>query len=261
MISLRPSFSAFFTHLFSFMRNYANPTLIVGIVLLMGAVGSAAAQNLSFPEDLTIRRQNASSQYIVYVSGSDPNLLKRVKTIVPDAFSSTLSSGQRIVQIGRYSSADLAQRRVEQLQQSGLSAQVTTVAPKVATYTYPAQTEIPITLPGVPRSPSTPSSLPPIAPGNALTAIPIEVTPLPAPPSVAIDVPPASGIKNRYFVIIPSTVGSVLDKARNIVPTARLTSSDRGTYIEVQGYPDRPSAETLNATMRSQGLDSRVIYF
>jgi len=253
-------------------RNYTKiaPTVLAGIVFLIGA--AAAAQNTSFPEDLTIRRQGntGSKQYLVYVSGSDPNLLKRVKTVVPDAFNSRLSSGQRIVQIGRYSSLDMAQKRIEQLQQSGLSAQVATVPSKVSTYNpppiatpipVPTQTEIPITLPGVPRSPGS-SSLPPTNAGT-LIPIPTEVVPLPPPPSVAIEVPPATApnVKNRYFVIIPSTVDAVLDKARNIVPTARLTSSDRGTYIEVQGYPDRPSAETLNATLRSQGLDSRVIYF
>ena len=46
-----------------------------------------------------------------------------------------------------------------------------------------------------------------------------------------------------------------------IAPNAQLRSSYRGTYIEVQGYPDRGSAETLSQTIRRQGFDSRVVFF
>jgi hypothetical protein len=33
-----------------------------------------------------------------------------------------------------------------------------------------------------------------------------------------------------------------------------------GTFIEVQKYPDRSSADSLNRTLRKQGFDARVIY-
>jgi hypothetical protein len=214
---------------------------------------SSTLAQTSFPEDLTIQRQPTDrgvNQYLVYVQGSDSNLLRRVKTVVPDAFTGRLNSGQRVIQIGRFSTLNLAQRRVEELQSSGISAQIA-VAPKVVTYSnppiavpIPTPTEIPITLPRTTKNPNTSSQV----------YVPVPDANLP-------DLPLAnSNIKNRYFVIIPSTVDTVLEKAQSIVPTARLTSSDRGTYIEVQGYSDRASAETLNATMRSRGLDSRVIF-
>jgi hypothetical protein len=68
-------------------------------------------------------------------------------------------------------------------------------------------------------------------------------------------------VRNRYYVIVPSSLESVLQKARAIAPTARMAVSERGTYVELQGFSDRGSADTLTRTVRSQGLDARVIYF
>lgn len=231
-----------------------------GILLGLSLGQICLAQNVSFPEDVTIRRNTNlpsnptvinSSQYLVYVP--DPANLLNIKTVAPDAFVSNLDSGQRVVQIGRFNNLDLAQKRVDELKRSGLDAQlqpargVTTQVPS-----NPIPTTIPITptvgLPDVPNSAS-------------VLTIPPVVTPLPAPPSITENSTPREASGNRFFVIIPSTEDSVLGKARTIVPSARLTSTTRGTYIEVQGYPDRPSAETLNVTMRSQGLDTRVIFF
>lgn len=65
----------------------------------------------------------------------------------------------------------------------------------------------------------------------------------------------------HYFVIVPTSSVSELQRVQTVVPTAQLRSSYRGTYIEVQGFPDRISAETLNLTMRRQNFDSRVVYF
>ena len=59
----------------------------------------------------------------------------------------------------------------------------------------------------------------------------------------------------HYFVIVPTSSVSELQRVQTVVPTAQLRSSYRGTYIEVQGFPDRISAETLNLTMRRQNLD------
>ena len=64
----------------------------------------------------------------------------------------------------------------------------------------------------------------------------------------------------RYFVIIPTGSVSELQRVQAIAPTAQLRSSYRGTYIEVQGYPDRASAETLSGTIRRQGFDTRVVF-
>jgi hypothetical protein len=65
----------------------------------------------------------------------------------------------------------------------------------------------------------------------------------------------------HYFVIIPMGLTSELQRVQAIAPNAQMRSSYRGTYIEVQGFPDRNSAETLNLTIRRQGFDSRVVYF
>jgi hypothetical protein len=62
-------------------------------------------------------------------------------------------------------------------------------------------------------------------------------------------------------VIIPTGTVSELQRVQAIAPSAQLRSSYRGTYIEVQGHPDRTSAETLNLTIRRQGFDSRVVFF
>jgi len=238
-----------------------------GILLGLDLGNICLAQNASFPQDVTIRRSNVSNstaginQYLVYAS--DPVDLIRIKTAAPDAFIGSLDSGQKVVQIGRFNNLDFAQKRVEELRRLGIDAKVQTAKvqqPQILTTANPNNSSaIPISpsssaviLPDVPYAPT---------PNGANNLIPVpSVTTLPAPPSVTEQIGrQANG--NRYFVIIPSTVAAVLDKARTIVPTAKLNSSDRGTYIEVQGYPDRSSADTLNATMRSQGLDSRVIYF
>jgi hypothetical protein len=260
-----------------------------GILLGLSLGQICLAQNVSFPEDVTIRRKSnpvpslplnpvASpniatpnvattniSQYVVYVP--DPANLPKVKTVVPDAFVSNLDSGQRVVQIGRFNNLDLAQKRVDELKRSGLDAQLQTA--RVA--------QIPVQVPSNPPIPTTPKTIPiapavglpdvpsvpvtPVTNSARVLTIPPVVTPLPAPPSVTENSTPKENSGNRFFVIIPSTEDSVLGKARAIVPSARLTSTTRGTYIEVQGYPDRSSAETLNVTMRSQGLDTRVIFF
>jgi hypothetical protein len=64
----------------------------------------------------------------------------------------------------------------------------------------------------------------------------------------------------RYYVIIPSASDTLLEKSRGIVPTAKISSSRLGQYIEVQGFNKRSYAEALNSKMRSQGFNSRVIY-
>ncbi len=64
----------------------------------------------------------------------------------------------------------------------------------------------------------------------------------------------------RYYVIIPSPSDALLEKSRGVVPSAKISSSRLGQYIEVQGFNKRSYAEALNAKMRSQGFNSRVIY-
>jgi S-layer homology domain len=64
----------------------------------------------------------------------------------------------------------------------------------------------------------------------------------------------------RYYVIIPSPSDALLEKSRGVVPSAKISSSRLGQYIEVQGFNKRSYAEALNSKMRSQGFNSRVIY-
>ncbi|MCY7333111.1 MAG: hypothetical protein LH649_10745 [Pseudanabaena sp. CAN_BIN31] len=92
--------------------------------------------------------------------------------------------------------------------------------------------------------------------------LPPQIQPYPnqaMPPIAAQNLPNSAQL--RYFVIIPTGLVSELQRVQAIAPNAQLRSSYRGTYIEVQGYPDRPSADTLNSTIRRQGFDSRVAFF
>ncbi len=120
-------------------------------------------------------------------------------------------------------------------------------------------------LPGVPGSefPSTQNNTQNNIPNNG-----IEIVRSPqAIPQISQPIPAIAnqGAVNtsqlRYFVIIPTGSVSELQRVQAIAPNAQLRSSYRGTYIEVQGYPDRGSAETLSGTVRRQGFDTRVVYF
>ena len=182
----------------------------------------------SFPSDITIIRRTGASesrpvkpQHIVYIA--DPTMLAKARTVVPDAFVTNLSTGQQVVQVGRFDNLEFAQNQLFKLRTVGLNAQL-------------QSPNLPPFLPNVPANVNLPVTRPP-APTENLA------------------------LRNRYFVIIPSVDAALLSQVQVIVPTARLNSSYRGSYIEVQGYPDRPSAETLNATMRSRGLNTRVVFF
>jgi len=271
----------------------------LGLLALANVASPVMAQNSSFPEDsiapsIPINRATSfpapsnfsntipsnANQYVVYVPRNNPMVLQQVRAIVPDAFSGRLDNGQSVVQIGRFNNSNLAQRRVEQLKQMGLSADVATVSTKLAT-TMPVtdpffSTSAPTNTLGVPNLPPSnfpsnfpndlpgvPSAIPPAGQGTIEISRPqqtYQATPQ-LPGQTASINPPPEVSRNRYFVIIPSAADAILQKTRNIVPTARLTATERGTYIEVQGYPERRSADTLSSTLRSQGLDSRVIYF
>jgi hypothetical protein len=126
-------------------------------------------------------------------------------------------------------------------------------------------------LPGVPNSdiPNTASNNPP----NNSNAIEIVRSPQPIPQasqSIPVQSNPqpissanqsnTNNAQLRYFVIIPTGSVSELQRVQAIAPNAQLRSSYRGTYIEVQGFPDRASAETLNGTIRRQGFDTRVVF-
>lgn len=266
---------------------------------------SAIAQNLTNSSGAGF---TSGRQYMVYVK--DLSLLPQVKAVIPDAFISSLDSGARVIQLGRYNNQGLAQRQVDQLRNSGISPEIAPVAARVATnpaissspLTFEATsasllnstaiiTDIPspsgngnsntfvmgadlVPLPGVPYTPSSPKTNLPRSTANTKDRS-IEINrgfqsgmssapspDLPSPLGVNDTVATAAAPeRNRYFVIVPSSLESVLQKARSISSNARMAVSERGTYVEVQGFADRTSAENLTKTVRSQGLDARVIYF
>ena len=67
----------------------------------------------------------------------------------------------------------------------------------------------------------------------------------------------------RYVAAIPATASNqfLLSRVRQYVPNAFLTNSGRGTYIHAGAYQSRDSAEAVSRYLRSQGVDSRVLYF
>jgi hypothetical protein len=247
---------------------------------------SDRANAQSFPNDsLPAVPTNASgTQYLVYL----PNVanIKQAKILAPDAFPSRLDTGEQVVQLGRFNNLNLAQRRAAQFSQAGLNPQIKTVQSKFATFpSAPASSIPPIPNNSLPASsaPIPVESIPiqtsrneplPNVPGSEFpnsNAIEIVRSPQSLPPqnqSVQAQGIPAiptqsvpAGTQLRYFVIIPTGLVSELQRVQAIAPNAQLRSSYRGTYIEVQGYPDRSSAETLSQTIRRQGFDSRVVFF
>jgi hypothetical protein len=255
---------------------------------------STSANAQSFPSDAS---NAANNQYLVYL----PNVanIKQAKMLAPDAFINRIDTGEQVVQLGRFNNLNLAQRRAAQFSQAGLAPQIKMVQGRfgtTASNTIPSipvsnpvpQNSAPIPVESIPTN--TNSSLPDV-PDSQFPNNQIEIVrspqsdPLPIPQSVPQSIPQSipqpnqsfpnnsqpslpiasQGVVNtaqlRYFVIIPTGSVSELKRVQAIAPSAQLRSSYRGTYIEVQGYPDRTSAETLNLTIRRQGFDSRVVFF
>jgi hypothetical protein len=67
----------------------------------------------------------------------------------------------------------------------------------------------------------------------------------------------------RYVAAVPAAASNqfLLSRVRQYVPNAFLTNSGRGTYIHAGAYQSRDSAESVSRYLRSQGVDSRVLYF
>ncbi len=233
--------------------------------------------------------QLEQSQYLVYLVSDDPFVVQQAKTIAPDAFTGSLDSGRRVLQLGRYTNLNLAQKRSDELKALGLPVDIARVTSRVV----PAQNDSGIPSPsGFNPPPSTVVSTIPIqpAPTSESTTLPgvpgssdttsIEISrptntlppTTPNPPSGANSVgsPTLSSVgqelqafaqRNRYFVIIPTTSEELLAKVREIAPTAKFAAIERGAFIEIKGYPDRGGAESLNREFRNRGFDSRVIFF
>ncbi len=67
----------------------------------------------------------------------------------------------------------------------------------------------------------------------------------------------------RYVAAVPASANNqfLLSRIRQYVPNAFLSNSGRGTYIHAGAYQNRDSAESVSRYLRSQGVDSRVLYF
>ncbi len=67
----------------------------------------------------------------------------------------------------------------------------------------------------------------------------------------------------RYIAAVPAKSSNqfLLSRVRQYVPNAFFSNSGRGTYIHAGAYQSRDSAESVSRYLRSQGVDSRVLYF
>jgi cell division protein FtsN len=63
-----------------------------------------------------------------------------------------------------------------------------------------------------------------------------------------------------YVVAIPARRDDLLYQVQEIVPTAFLTDSRRGTYVQAGAFPMRSQAQALSRELRDQGFDARVVY-
>lgn len=246
---------------------------------LYTTIGSLAICTVS----LCVYAQVEDSQYLVYLASEDPLVIQQAKTIAPDAFTGTLDSGRRVLQLGRYTNLNLAQKRSDELKALGLPIDIAKVSnktpivqddsgiPAPGSFNPPPSTVV-STIPIQPVPSSTPTAEPlplPGVPGTPPT-FDIQRSREPLPPATVDSPTPNLGNasdlqafvqRNRYFVIIPTTSPEVLARVRQINPTAKFAATERGAFIEIQGYPDRGSAENLSRDFRNRGFDSRVIFF
>ncbi|MEB3211918.1 MAG: SPOR domain-containing protein [Leptolyngbyaceae bacterium] len=79
----------------------------------------------------------------------------------------------------------------------------------------------------------------------------------------ANDVPVVLGQPSNapFVVAIPGSREDRLEQLQELVPTAFLTDSRRGRYIQAGAFSSRSNAEALSSFLRHQGFDARVVYF
>lgn len=63
-----------------------------------------------------------------------------------------------------------------------------------------------------------------------------------------------------YVVVVPGSYIRRLKRVQEIVPTAFITSSRRGTYIQAASFPSRGPANDLSERLRHFGFDAQVAY-
>ncbi|AFY69766.1 hypothetical protein Pse7367_1475 [Thalassoporum mexicanum PCC 7367] len=175
--------------------------------------------------------------YVVYVTPSDLTTLDQVRTIVPDAFRSTVD-GTQVIQAGRFNSLALADERLQLLQFSGFTAQ------RTGGVINPPIVNPPITNPPIVNPP--------------ITNPPIVNPPITNPP---ITNPTGQG---RYITAVPirgASASFTLQQVRQHFPFAAVTETRRGNYVNAGAYSSRAEAEAWSYFLRARGLDARVLYF
>lgn len=204
--------------------------------------------------------QSASARFVIFVSGNDPATLQRVRMVSPTAFATKIND-QPAIQAGIFNSETGADSLAIALQQSGLSAQK---------YFQPSGGGSNV------QAPFTDISTSPLSLPNPQQVV-IQQTAIPQPASFPIDsqpqffsaatepqLPQATQNPNfRYVAAVPAAASNqfLLSRVRQYVSNAFLTNSGRGTYIHAGAYQSRDSAESVSRYLRSQGVDSRVLYF
>ncbi|HEY9699180.1 MAG TPA: peptidoglycan-binding domain-containing protein [Trichocoleus sp.] len=73
--------------------------------------------------------------------------------------------------------------------------------------------------------------------------------------------PPTSDLPvGPYVVVIPGTSSNNLQTARQVVSSARIDDSRRGSFINAGGYQERSSAQDVAERLKDRSLPARVEY-
>jgi cell division protein FtsN len=208
--------------------------------------------------------QSASARFVIFVPGNDPATLQRVRTVSPNAFATKIND-QPVIQAGTFNSETGADSLAISLQQSGLSAQkyFRNESNVQAPFTDPTTTSLPAFLPNPQQVIIQQNSFPqnPISQPVSFQA---DSQPQFFSSATEPQLPQATQNPNfRYVAAVPAAASNqfLLSRVRQYVPSAFLTNSARGTYIHAGAYQNRDSAESVSRYLRSQGVDSRVLYF
>ena len=209
---------------------------------------------------------SASAQFVVFVSGDDSATLQRVRTISPNAFVTNINN-QPAVQAGIFNSEISADSLAISLQQAGLTAQKTfrTGSSNIQPITEITQAPANLIVPQTNFIPPTPAVATANYSANTFpSAFPNAFPSAVQAPTNNVLIPQASqSVDFRYIAAVPASINNqfLLSRVRQFVPSAFFTNSGRGAYIHAGAYPSRDAAESVSRYLRSQGLDSRVLYF
>jgi hypothetical protein len=224
--------------------------------------------------------QSASARFTVFVSGNDPAILQRVRTVSPAAFITKINR-QPVVQAGTFNSEPSADLLVRSLNNSGIQAQ------KYFQASGGKESNVQVAFTDTPTTSALPNPQQVFIQQNpniqtvglqtdtqqqVFTSVPQqtgnfpsrEVQPVSNEVIAAQQLPQQTVNTNfRYITAVPAKLTNqyVLSQVRQYVPNAFFTNSGRGTYIHAGAYQNRDLAESVSTYLRSQGIDSRVLYF